>query len=57
MAIVSARQPPALWKLMPKFDHDLYMVTDIRWGKALDLYSADNRSQIASGSHGWEIRM
>ena len=48
--------PPALWKPMPKFDHGLYMVTNIRWGMALDLYSADNWLQIASGSHGWENR-
>ncbi|KAH9173194.1 hypothetical protein EDB89DRAFT_1812301, partial [Lactarius sanguifluus] len=32
----------------------LYTVTDVRWGMALDLSGADNRSVIAFGSHGWE---
>ncbi|KAI9450383.1 hypothetical protein BJY52DRAFT_1125963, partial [Lactarius psammicola] len=32
----------------------LYTATDVRWGMALDLSGADNRSLIAFGSHGWE---
>ena len=39
---------------MQKFEHGVYTVTDIRWGMALDLSSADNRSPVAFGSHGWE---
>lgn len=46
--------PPALQKPTPNFTHGLYTVTDVRWGMALDLSSADNRSPIAFGSHGWE---
>ena len=49
-----AAMPPALQKPMRKFDHGIYTVTDVRWGMALDLSSADNRSPIAFGSHGWE---
>jgi hypothetical protein len=49
-----AAMPPALQKPMRKFDHGVYTVTDVRWGMALDLSSADNRSPIAFGSHGWE---
>ncbi|KAH9956587.1 hypothetical protein BJV74DRAFT_790305 [Russula compacta] len=46
--------PPALQKPMRKFEQGVYTVTDVRWGMALDLSSADNRSPIAFGSHGWE---
>jgi len=46
--------PPALQKRMRKFEQGAYTVTDVRWGMALDLSSADNRSPIAFGSHGWE---
>ena len=46
--------PPALQKPLRKFDHGVYTVADVRWGMALDLSSADNRSPIAFGSHGWE---
>jgi hypothetical protein len=49
-----AAMPPALQKPMRKFGHGVYTVTDVRWGMALDLSSADNRSPIAFGSHGWE---
>ena len=46
--------PPALQKPMRKFEQGVYTMTDVRWGMALDLSSADNRSPIAFGSHGWE---
>ena len=46
--------PPALQKPMRKFEQGVYTVTDVRWGMALDLSGADNRSPIAFGSHGWE---
>jgi hypothetical protein len=46
--------PPALQKPMRKIDQGVYTVTDVRWGMALDLSSADNRSPIAFGSHGWD---
>jgi hypothetical protein len=46
--------PPPLEKPKRKFEQGIYTVTDVRWGMALDLSSADNRSPIASGSHGWE---
>ena len=46
--------PPTLQKPMRKFDQGVYTVTDVRWGMALDLSSADNRSPIAFGSHGWD---
>ena len=46
--------PPAIQKPMRKFDQGVYTVTDVRWGMALDLSSADNRSPIAFASHGWD---
>jgi hypothetical protein len=46
--------PLALQKPMRKFEQGVYTATDVRWGMALDLSSADNRSPIAFGSHGWE---
>jgi hypothetical protein len=46
--------PPALLKPVQKFEQGVYTMTDVRWGMALDLSSADNRSPIAFGSHGWE---
>jgi hypothetical protein len=46
--------PPALQKPMRKFEQGVYTMADVRWGMALDLSSADNRSPIAFGSHGWE---
>jgi hypothetical protein len=46
--------PPPLEKPMRKFEQGVYTVTDVRWGMALDLSNADNRSPIAFGSHGWE---
>jgi hypothetical protein len=51
---VRRTMPQALQKPMRKFDQGIYTVTDVRWGMALDLSSADNRSPIAFGSHGWE---
>jgi hypothetical protein len=53
-ALPRRAMPPALQKRMRKFEHGAYTVTDVRWGMALDLSSADNRSPIAFGSHGWE---
>jgi hypothetical protein len=46
--------PTTLQMPMRKFEQGIYTVTDVRWGMALDLSSADNRSPIAFGSHGWE---
>jgi len=46
--------PPTLEKPMRKFEQGVYTMTDVRWGMALDLSNADNRSPIAFGSHGWE---
>ena len=46
--------PPVLQKPMRKFEQGVYTMTDVRWGMALDLSSADVRSPIAFGSHGWE---
>jgi hypothetical protein len=53
-ALPRRAMPPALQKRMRKFEQGAYTVTDVRWGMALDLSSADNRSPIAFGSHGWE---
>jgi len=39
--------PPALQKPMRKLEQGVYTMTDVRWGMALDLSSADNRSPIA----------
>ena len=46
--------PPALQKPMQKFEQGIYTMTDICWGMALDLSSADIRSPIAlgQGAHG-----
>ncbi|KAI9439118.1 hypothetical protein H4582DRAFT_117902 [Lactarius indigo] len=54
--IAAARRPvlPAVQKASRKLEPGLYTVTDVRWGMALDLSGADNRSVIAFGSHGWE---
>jgi hypothetical protein len=46
--------PAAVQKPMRKLVPGLYTATDVRWGLALDLSSADNRSLIAFGLHGWE---
>jgi hypothetical protein len=53
-AVPRRAMPLALQKQMHKFEQGVYTVSDVRWGMALDLSSADNRSPIAFGSHGWE---
>jgi hypothetical protein len=53
-ALPRRAMPPALQKPMRRFEQGIYTVADVRWGMALDLSSADNRSPIAFGSHGWE---
>ncbi|KAH9058120.1 hypothetical protein EDB87DRAFT_953047 [Lactarius vividus] len=45
---------PAVQKTSRKLEPGVYTVTDVRWGMALDLSGADNRSVIAFGPHGWE---
>ncbi len=54
--LAAARRPvlPAVQKASRKLEPGLYTATDVRWGMALDLSGADNRSLIAFGSHGWE---
>jgi hypothetical protein len=44
----------ALQMLTHKFEQGIYTVTDVRWGMALNLSSADNQSLVAFGLHGWE---
>ncbi|KAI0287758.1 hypothetical protein BC826DRAFT_900182, partial [Russula brevipes] len=39
---------------MRKFERGVYTMMDVRWGMALDLSGADNRTPIAFGPHGWE---
>ncbi|KAI0251698.1 hypothetical protein BJV78DRAFT_418666 [Lactifluus subvellereus] len=46
--------PAPVQKPMRKLEPGLYTATDVRWGMALDLSSADHRSLIAFGLHGWE---
>jgi hypothetical protein len=49
-----AMPPAALQKPMRKFEQGVYTMMDVRWGMALDLSGADNRSLIAFEPHGWE---
>jgi len=54
--LAAARRPaaPPVQKENVKFQPGIYTTTDVRWGMALDLSGADNRSLIAFGSHGWD---
>jgi hypothetical protein len=45
---------PSILKTMRKLEQGQYTATDVRWGMALDLSGADNRSLIAYGFHGLE---
>jgi hypothetical protein len=45
---------PPIQKTMRKLEQGHYTATDVRWGMALDLSGADNRSLIAYGFHGLE---